>query len=387
MQVFEGFGEVPPADWRSVWSQAASANPFNQIEFLVAMERSGSADADSGWQARPVVLYDQATPVAAFPLYLKGHSYGEYVFDWAWARAFEQARMRYYPKWLVASPFSPVPGSRLLCVNAEALTAAAQALTSLSQQSGASSAHLLFGTGDEHLALESLGWLARSGVQFHWLNKGYADFDAFLQALTQPKRKKIKAERRKVREAGVTTEVRAGQEITEELWALFYRCYCQTYHEHGNPPYLTAAFFEEVRQTMSDSFVMAIARDHSGEPIASALLMRDAQHQVLFGRYWGAVAHVPCLHFELAYYTPLEWAIGQGMARVEGGAQGEHKMARGFEPVATGSVHWISQPQFRDAVARFLEQETEGVDDYLSELDDRRPFRPPQAADGETTAP
>jgi len=375
-QVFDGFTRMDAERWRSLWAASPQPTPFTQIEFLSAMERSESACAESGWAPLPLLVHDESgAAVAAVPLYAKSHSYGEYVFDWAWARAFEQAGLRYYPKGLVASPFSPVPGSRLLGRDPQARSAAAHALTDFVQSSGLSSMHLLFGTHEDHDALEALGWLRRTGVQFHWMNKGYDSFEDFLNALAQPKRKKIRAERRKVQEAGVRCEVRWGSDITPAHWAFFYRCYCQTYLEHGNPPYLSEAFFDEVRQTMPQSFVMILARDDTDALIACALLLIDAKHEVLYGRYWGSIARVPCLHFELAYYGPIEWAISRGIQRFEGGAQGEHKMARGFEPIETASMHWIEQPQFREAVANFLEREGQGMSGYLSELDDRTPFR------------
>jgi predicted N-acyltransferase len=377
MQVFERFAQVPADAWGQLLAASPLATPFMQADFLLAMETSLSACPDTGWQARPALLFDESDRVVgAVPLFAKGHSYGEYVFDWAWARAYEEAGLPYFPKWLVASPFSPVPGSRLLAAGPEARLGLAAGLTDLVRQSGWSSAHVLFGHETDHQALSQAGWLLRKGVQFHWQHRGYRDFNDFLESLTQPKRKKIRAERRRVAEAGITCSVTCGQAITDADWAFFYRCYCQTYFDRGNPPYLTEAFFEQIRRSMPETLVLAMA--HRGStPVACALLLRgtDQGRSVAYGRYWGAVEQVPMLHFELAYYTPLEWAISSGIDRIEGGAQGEHKMARGFDPVETWSSHWISRPEFRDAVARFLAREQGGVDAYLSELDDRRPFR------------
>ena len=379
-QVFDGFREISPADWQALQTGAAE-NPFVAIEWLTAMELSGSAVPESGWQAHPFLVRDASgLAVAGAPLYLKSHSYGEYVFDWAWARAAQSAGLSYYPKALIASPFSPVPGPRLLAQSEPARQALAEGLTQWVSAQGLSSAHMLFGLREDHLALEREGWLTRLGVQFHWQNRGYRDFDDFLDSLTQPRRKKIRAERRKVREAGVQCEVRVGRDIRDEDWAFFYRCYCQTYLEHGNPPYLSEAFFHSIRNHMPEHLALvtaqaSISAPQSPEPIASALIMLGENGEVAYGRYWGAIAHLPCLHFEVAYYTPIEWAIQRGLRRIEGGAQGEHKLWRGFEPVETRSSHWVADERFRAAVEHFLAREGQGVQQYLSELDDHSPFK------------
>ena len=381
MQVKTSFTEIAQADWQTLWQASLSPTPFTDHQFLAAAETSGSADARTGWRPCPVeIRAADGSLLAAAPVYLKDHSYGEYVFDWAWARAYQDAGRAYFPKWLIAPPFSPVPGSRLLAKDAAAHGALAKGLTEMIQSSGLSSAHLLFGTLEDHQALENIGWLVRQGVQFHWMNRGFRDFDDFLQSLSQPKRKKIKAERRKVAEAGVVCQVRTGAELTADDWDFFYRCYENTYLQHGNPPYFTPDFFTQLAHQMPASIVVATAHpDQSLEnaPIAASLLMvqQTAQGPVAYGRYWGALVSVPFLHFELAYYTPIDWAIRQKVQRLEGGAQGEHKMARGFEPVPVASVHWISEPRFRDAVSRFLEREGKGMEGYLSELNDRLPFK------------
>jgi predicted N-acyltransferase len=379
-QVLEEWRGLGSEDVDSLCTLSAS-NPFVNPHWLKAMESSGSASPGTGWTARPVLVRNEDSRlVAAAPLYFKQHSYGEYVFDWAWARAAQSAGIRYYPKGLIASPFSPVPGPRLLAEDHSAREALARALTTLSQDAELSSAHLLFGELRDHEALERAGWLTRLGVQFHWQNRGYRDFEDFLDSLTQPRRKKIRAERRKVREAGVVCEVKRADEITDSDWSFFYRCYCQTYLEHGNPPYLSEAFFQALRQTMPEHLALVIASasisaPNHPEPIASALIMLGEEGRVAYGRYWGATAHLPCLHFEVAYYTPIEWAIAAGVQRIEGGAQGEHKLWRGFEPVETRSSHWVSDPRFREAVGHFLAREGQGVQQYLSELDDHSPFR------------
>lgn len=390
MQAFEGFDQVNAQDWHLVWSGSASPSPFMHIGFLRALEQSGSITAETGWQPQPLMLFDENDrPVAAAALFAKGHSQGEFVFDWSWANAFEQAGRRYYPKWLVASPVSPVPGSRLLATDTNAQKALARALTDVARQSGLSSAHLLFGTEEDHAALTELGWLQREGVQFHWFNRGYQDFEDFLATLTQPKRKKIRAERRRVREAGVECRMISGSEISEADWDHFYACYSRTYYEHGNPPYLNREFFSLLQAALPQSCAMAVAHaDNPRRPIAASLVLLDverepgaalhatAPHKAAYGRYWGALEHVPMLHFELSYYTPLEWIIEKGISRFEGGAQGEHKMARGFEPVRTFSSHWLADGDFRSAVDRFLQREGMGMAHYRSELEERLPFKP-----------
>ena len=353
--------------------------------FLRAFEQSASVCAETGWRPRHLLLRAGQSPdpgatdsgpgnlIAAIPLYAKGHSYGEFVFDWAWADAYARNGIAYYPKWLCAVPFTPVPGARLLAAP-DCRALAARALVQFAGASKLSSLHVLYTTQADQQALLDAGCLARTHVQFHWFNRGWRDFDDFLADLTQPKRKKIRAERRKVREAGVTTRVMTGRELGAGDWAFFYRCYANTYQQRGNAPYLTPAFFEAVGEQFPDHCVMATASQH-GKPIAASLLWRDTVDGVsrLYGRYWGALEHVDCLHFELAYYTPLEWAIDNGIAVVEGGAQGEHKLARGFEPVQTQSAHWLAHPAFADAVGRFLDQERAGMQGYADGLNS--PFR------------
>ena len=339
--------------------------------------------ADTGWKPQHLLLWDThgaptvdsttATLVAAVPLYAKGHSYGEFVFDWAWADAYQRHGLQYYPKWLAAVPFTPVPGPRLLTSDTHR-AAAAQALLQWAKESKLSSLHVLYTNEADTAALCAAGCMPRKHTQFHWFNRGWADFDTFLTSLTQPKRKKIRAERRKVKETGVTTQVFTGAELTSEHWDIFYRCYANTYHQRGNPPYLTPAFFDAVGTTLSEHCVIALAYQDE-QAIAASLLWLDATNgqRRLYGRYWGALKHIDCLHFELAYYTPLEWALQHDIAVIEGGAQGEHKLARGFEPVQTQSAHWLAHPAFADAVERFLEQERTGIERYMQGLNS--PFR------------
>jgi hypothetical protein len=370
-QIVEDLHELPAADWDQL---AADGPPFMRHAFLLALQSSGCVGEGTGWQPHFVRIdAPDGTLAAAAPLFLKSHSYGEYVFDWAWADAYRRHGLRYYPKGLVAIPFTPVPGPRLLARDAEARAALVRALLAQCETLQLSSLHVLFPTAaDEAAALEAAGLMRRRGVQFHWTNPGWPNFDGFLEALSQPKRKKIRAERRKVAEAGVVVDLLEGDAITEDDWTFFARCYETTYAQHHSTPYLNRAFFAELGRTMPESLLMTRARA-GRRPIAAALLMHD--RKALYGRHWGAIEHVPCLHFEASYYSPLEWAIRRGIERFEGGAQGEHKMARGFLPVPTESWHWLAHPAFSDAVARFLERETHGVDAYLDELTDRSPMR------------
>ena len=372
LQAIEHISEVEPACWDRLVA-ASGGSVLNQHAFLYAFETSGSVALNTGWQPRHLLLWEDEQLVAAIPLYAKSHSYGEFVFDWAWAEAYQRNGLEYYPKWLSAIPFTPVPGSRLLATEAYRAFAAA-ALLQWAKKSGLSSLHVLYTTPEDTEALLDAGCMRRTHTQFHWYNRGWPDFDTFLASLTQPKRKKIRAERRKVREAGVTTCIHSGAQITTEDWAFFYRCYANTYHVRGNTPYLTPEFFLTVGKTLSEHCVMAIATRRD-QPIAASLLWLDTVNgqRRLYGRYWGALEHVDCLHFEMAYYTPLEWALASNIAVIEGGAQGEHKLARGFEPVQTQSVHWLAHPGFADAVEKFLERERAGVDNYLGSLSS--PFR------------
>jgi predicted N-acyltransferase len=329
--------------------------------------------ARAGWQPQFLLLYDAADVLAAaLPLYVKGHSYGEYVFDWAWADAYARNGLDYYPKLLSAIPFTPVAGSRLLAVDAAARAALIDVLTATQSATEVSSTHILFPPEDEAQALKDAGFLLRSGVQFHWLNRGYASFDEFLATLEPKKRKNIRAERRKVVDAGVTMRRVRGADATRDDWVLFNRCYRNTYKDHHSTPYLNLDFFLRIGATMPDNILLVIA-ELEGRAVAASLVIHDAD--TLYGRYWGALEHVPCLHFEAAYYQPLEFCIEQGIGTFEGGAQGEHKMARGFLPTKTWSAHWLAHPSFANAVENFLQREAGGIDDYLDELNERSPFR------------
>ncbi|RQR31136.1 N-acetyltransferase [Burkholderia sp. Bp9143] len=372
--------EVPADEWNALLERDAQPTPFLRHEFLDALHVSRCAVDDTGWSPRFVTLTDARTGrlAAAAPIYAKQHSYGEYVFDWAWADAYQRNNLPYYPKLLCAVPFTPVQGTRLLAADDDARRRLAATLLAFAEQSDVSSLHVLFPTSDEARLLESMGMMLREGVQFHWLNDGYRDFDDFLGTLEQKKRKNIRAERRKVRDAGVTFRRLAGEQITDADWRFFSRCYRQTYREHYSSPYLNLDFFRAIGATMPENLLLVIA-EADGQPIASSLAVyrRDANGSggTLYGRYWGALEHVPCLHFETAYYQLLEFCIEAGLDTFEGGAQGEHKLARGFLPTVTHSAHWLAHPAFSDAVARFLERETEHIHAYVDELREHDPFR------------
>ena len=383
-RVVESIQEVNPQAWDALVLALPDPSPFLQHAYLSAMQTSGSACQATGWTPHFLLLENAGELIAACPLYLKDHSYGEYVFDWAWANAYQQHGLAYYPKALVAVPFTPVPGARLLAKNPVARTALIQELLSWCKDHQLSSLHLLFLSSTDAKACEEAGLMLRDTVQFHWENSlsPYSDFDSFLTTLTQEKRKKIRQERRKVADAGVQFHWRQGADISSADWDFFYRCYERTYLEHGNAPYLSRDFFEQMQSNMAGNWLLFIA-ERNQKPIACSLIAVSGGDQkggqghpkVAYGRYWGALERVDCLHFEACYYQPLQWCISQGYQRFEGGAQGEHKMARALLPVKTQSAHWLAHPAFSDAVARFLEREQEGVGNYLEDLAQRTPFK------------
>ncbi|WP_422018613.1 GNAT family N-acetyltransferase [Roseateles sp.] len=371
---------LPDGPWDALLAAQARPTPFMRLAYLRALHASGSAVAGTGWQPQFVSLWRGDELLAACPAYLKAHSYGEYVFDWAWADAYHRHGLSYYPKLLVAVPFTPVPGSRLLAVDDDARALLAQALRALAKETDASSLHVLFGDDADQAALAQAGCTARHGLQFHWTAQGDADFAAFLARLHRDKRKKIQQEQRRVREAGVVFEARAGTEMTGEDWDFFYRCYQQTYREHHSTPYLKRDFFARMAVEMPAHWLMFTAR-RGGERVAMSLIALDPSRRAAFGRYWGAVEHIPHLHFDACYYQPLAWCIAHGYRRFEGGAQGEHKMARGLMPTPTASSHWLAHPSFADAVDEFLAREGEAMSGYIDELKEHAPFKRPVAAD------
>jgi predicted N-acyltransferase len=374
--------DIPATAWDALLAQQDTPSPFMQHAYLAALHSSGSATPDTGWTPQFVSLWLGDTLAAASLLYIKDHSYGEYVFDWAWANAYADHGLNYYPKATCGVPFTPVPGSRLLAIDATARQALLQALLEVTQRLQLSSLHLLFTSPEDRIACNALGLMQRQTVQFHWHNttsqgQRFDNFDAFLNSLSQEKRKKIKQERRRVTDAGVTFRTSLGNAISGKDWDFFYKCYERTYLEHGNAPYLSRAFFEHMQHDMPENWVLFVA-EREDHPIASSLVAVQGlgtPTAVAYGRYWGALERVDCLHFEACYYQPLNWCIQNDVQRFEGGAQGEHKMARALMPVSTYSAHWLAHPAFADAVERFLERETAGVDNYLDHLAERSPFK------------
>ena len=377
IQVRDDPAAIDATAWNALLETQDAATPFLRHEYLLALHCSGSAVADTGWTPIWLTVEHRGTLLAACALYLKAHSYGEYVFDWAWADAYRRHGLAYYPKLLGAVPFTPVPGSRLLAVDDAARDVLLQAILALAREQGLSSAHLLFLSDSDRAACERAGWMLRDGVQFHWQNRTpepYLDFDDFSRGLQRDKRKKIAQERRRVVEAGVDFEILEGAAIDVSIWDFFYRCYTLTYRAHHSTPYLTRALFAEMSRAMPAHWLMFIAR-RGAERIAASLIALDPPRRVAYGRYWGAVEHVPCLHFDACYYQPLAWCIAHSYKRFEGGAQGEHKMARGLLPVKTVSAHWLADARFASAVSDFLKREGAGVGAYVDELNERNPFK------------
>jgi predicted N-acyltransferase len=355
---------------RAQWNALADGHPFLRHEFFHALHETGCASERTGWLPQFVTLWQDGKLAGAMPLYLKSHSYGEYVFDWAWADAYQRHGLAYYPKLLSAVPFSPIQGPRLLAEGEDSRRRVLGAALALAD--GASSLHILFPPELEAAQMAQAGMLIRRGVQFHWNNPGYASFNDFLAALAHDKRKKIRQERRKVSGAGIAFRRLTGGDIGAAEWTFFYRCYRHTYRAHGSSPYLSLEFFERLGAVMPENLLLAIA-ERDGAPVGASLCVHD--RTTLYGRYWGALDYVPCLHFEACYYQPIEFCIERGIGVFEGGAQGEHKLARGFLPVATHSAHWLARPEFSDAVERFLARETDGIARYIDELNEHAPFR------------
>ena len=371
-RIVEDLATIGHSAWNTLAADSGRDNPFIRYEFLHALHASGCASPRSGWEPQFLTLWRGDQLAGAVPLYRKHHSYGEYVFDWAWASAYQQHGIEYYPKWLAAVPFTPVPGARLIARDSQTRIVLARALMSHARESGLSSLHVLFAPLEEIEPLAGSGMLTRRAVQFHWFNRNYASFDDYLASLAQPKRKKIRAEQRKVASEGIVFDRKVGHAISEADWDLFIRCYANTYAMHYSTPYLNRRFFRQIAQSMPANVLMVIARRGS-VPIAAALALFD--HERLYGRYWGAIEFVPCLHFETSYYQMIEFAIERNLKVFEGGAQGEHKLARGFEAVTTHSSHWLAHPGFADAVERYLQRETGGIEAYVDELNERSALR------------
>jgi predicted N-acyltransferase len=368
LRVVESLAGVPAAQWNAF----TQGNPFASHEFLSALIDTGCASARTGWQPQIVLLEKERELAGAMPLFLKSHSRGEYVFDWAWADAYQRHGLEYYPKLLCAVPFTPVSGPRLLAAGhaerARLLGGALELAKNLS------SLHVLFPPEPEAELMQEAGMLLRRTVQFHWQNDAYADFDDFLSRLTAHRRKVIRQERRRVREAGVTFRWLRGGEIARTDWEFFARCYRNTYAAHGNRPYLNLEFFLRIGATLTGNCLLIVA-EREGRPIAATLNLVSEER--LWGRYWGSVEHVPLLHFECCYYQAIEYCIARRLQLFEGGAQGEHKLFRGLLPVETHSAHWLAHPGFADAIADYLKREGAGIARYVDELNEHSPFRAP----------
>ncbi len=378
-------GDIPAAEWDACAGDGATPplDPFTTHRFLEALETSGSVGPGTGWTPRHLVARSGGTAIAVMPLYAKGHSQGEYIFDHNWAHAWENAGGRYYPKLQSAVPFTPATGRRFLVrpgFEAEGRAALLQGALTVADRARVSGLHVTFCTEDERAWGEAAGLLARTTQQFHWLNRGYPDFDAFLADLSSRKRKSIRRERERARGFGGDIVALTGDAIEPGHWDAFWRFYQDTGGRKWGRPYLTRAFFDRVQATMRDDVLLLLAR-RRGRPVAGALnfIGRDT----LYGRYWGCTEDHPFLHFELCYYQAIDWAIAHGLARVEAGAQGEHKLARGYLPVETHSLHWLADPGFARAVADYLRAEARAVDEEIEVLTSLGPFRRCQVAEPE----
>jgi len=375
---YSSIAEIEPAAWDGVFG---SGNPFVQHAYLLALEQSGCVSAKTGWQPHHLVLSDDGQVVAVVPLYVKSHSYGEFVFDWGWAEAYERHGLHYYPKLVSAIPFSPVTGPRVGIVptanTCDVLPAMVDAVQQLAFTSDYSSWHLLFPDRALQQAFEQMNddvtILFREAVQFHWFNRDYQSFDDFLATFRSARRKNLKRERRKVAEQGVKLQRKTGAEISDEDWQGFYHCYVDTYRKRsGHDGYLNREFFDLLRQNMAEQLMLVVARSEGGI-VAASLFLFD--NDALYGRYWGALQDISCLHFEACFYQGIEFCIERGLQKFDPGTQGEHKLMRGFEPTKTASYHWIVDARFRVAIADFLQQEKRGTAEYQQQAGTLLPFK------------
>lgn len=386
VKVFDSLSQIKMSSYEHLRSLQTHDSPFLSYAYLSAMHDTKCASLETGFQFQLLTLWDQDELLAACPFYIKSHSMGEYVFDQSWANAYHHNGLQYYPKITVAPPFTPVPGSRLLVQHNSLRPLLLQALETFALENQLSSIHLLFASDDDLAAAKNAGWLIRRGVQFHWHNPSpkYRDFTDFLSQLNQVKRKKIKQEQLKVKKAGVSFSHRQGRQIRAEDWEFFYRCYAQTYYVHGRPPYLNLAFFQQMAESMPEHWLLFIA-EKEGQAIASSLIgLHQSEKSIAgekrtiktaYGRYWGALERVDCLHFDACYYQPLEWCILNGYDTFEGGAQGEHKLARALMPEPMASAHWIADHRFKSAIEDFLNRETAMIENYQEQLTQHSPFK------------
>jgi len=375
--------DIPPSVWNELF---ASENPFVQHAFLLALEESACVTAQTGWQAQHMMLMDdEGRPLAVMPLYAKNNSYGEFVFDWGWADAYARHGLDYYPKLVTAIPFSPVAGPRIGIsadvVESEVIIALLGAIHQLAESHNYSSWHLLFPGLRLQKALLGMkdegAFLHREAVQFHWFNRDYLTFDDFLSTLRSSRRKNLKRERRRVAEQGVSLQRKMGGDISDEEWRGFYHCYMSTYRKRsGHDGYLNYDFFDRLRTSMSDQLMLVVAR-RDEQIVACSLFLFDSRR--LYGRYWGALQDVSCLHFEACFYQGIEFCIERGLGEFDPGTQGEHKLMRGFEPVRSASYHWIADSRFRAAIAEFLDQERRGTREYQQQAETFLPFKKDQS--------
>ncbi|RSK39443.1 N-acetyltransferase [Rhodovulum iodosum] len=380
IEVLSSLSQVAAAEWDACACPEAAEggrpeDPFTTHRFLKALEDSGSVGPGTGWEPRYLLARKAGTPIAAAPLYAKGHSQGEYIFDHNWAHAYERAGGRYYPKLQIAVPFTPATGRRFLVrPGHEALGQAAlvEAAVRLAAENRLSSVHVTFCTGDEAAAGVEMGLLHRVSQQFHWENAGYPDFDAFLASLSSRKRKNIRKERATAQAFGGTIRQLTGDAIEPAHWDAFWHFYQDTGARKWGTPYLTRAFFDIAHETLADDILLVMA-EQGGSPVAGALNMIGRRR--LYGRYWGCTEDYPCLHFECCYYQAIDYAIDHGLETVEAGAQGSHKLARGYLPVPTHSLHWVADDGFREAIAQYLRAERAAVDEEIEVLTAYGPFR------------
>ena len=368
IQVVDSLASIPASDWDAL----AGNHPLLSHAFLHALHESGCASAETVWAPCYVTLWRDNRLAAAMPLYLKSHSYGEYVFDWAWADAYQRHGLRYYPKLLNAVPFTPVTGPRLLATNEADRGALLDAALEFARDTDVSSLHCLFPAAPEVAAFESAGLMLRASVQFHWRNEGFHDFDDFLARMNHDKRKKIRQERRKVRDAGIEFRWLRAAQASDADWRFFVECYNRTYRAHHSTPYLNLDFFQRLAHAMPERLLLILGY-REGLPVASAFnIIGD---ETLYGRYWGTKEFHSGLHFETCYYQAIEFCIAEKLGSFEGGAQGEHKLARGLLPQRTVSAHWLAHPEFAEAVTRFLRKEASGIEHYVDELSEHSPFK------------
>ncbi len=372
LTVHEAISGVAPDAWNAL---AGDTYPFLRHEFLLAAEQTGCVAEDAGWAPRHLTLERGGRLLGAMPLYQKQHSWGEFVFDWAWARAYEQAGLSYYPKLVSAVPFTPAPSSRLLLAD-KADVATARALVegaiALAERTACSSLHVLFPLEEELPVLRDSGLMPRKDCQFHWRNRGYADFDEFLQTFTASKRKKARRDRRRVSEAGIRFQRLKGADLGTDTWEQVYRLISITFMRRGSLPYYNLDFFQRISAALPDNILVVLAKQR-GEAIAAAVFYESPT--TLYGRYWGSSGHHNALHFETCYYQGIDYCIDKGLQLFEPGTQGEHKISRGFAAATTWSAHWLAHPRFFMAIEDYLEEEARHVDRYIEAVDARSPYR------------